>query len=57
MPITRPAVIWAAAIALDVAVGLDVRPAQIALSLLFVLWLLFIALPWLVAKVAPPLRR
>jgi hypothetical protein len=56
MPITRPAVSWAIAIALGVSAGLNFRPAQIALSLLL-LWLLFVAVPWLVAQVAPPLRR
>jgi hypothetical protein len=54
---SKPGISWAIAIGLGVAAGLSFEPAQIALSVLFVLWLMFVALPWLVAQVAPPLRR
>jgi uncharacterized membrane protein HdeD (DUF308 family) len=57
MRITKPGVSWAIAIVLGIAAGLNFRPAQIALSLLFVLWLMFAALPWLVAQVAPLSER
>ncbi len=53
----RSAVFWVVAAGLGVAAGLSFRPAQIALSVLFVLWLMFVALPWLVAQVAPLSQR
>jgi hypothetical protein len=53
MRITKSTVLWVVAVGLGVAATLSVRPAQIALSLAFVLWLMFVALPWLVAQVAP----
>ena len=57
MLLTTPGTSWAIAIGLGVAAGLSFEPAQIALSALFVLWLMFVAVPWLVAQLAPPLKR
>jgi hypothetical protein len=57
MRITKSAVFWAFAVGLGVAAGLSFRPAQIALSLVFVLWLMLVAVPWLVAQVAPLSER
>jgi hypothetical protein len=57
VPLTKPGVSWAIAIGLGVAAGLSFEPAQIALSALFVLWLMFVAVPWLVAQFAPQLKR
>ncbi len=57
MRITKSSAFGIAALGLGVAAGLSFRPAQIALSLLFVLWLMFVALPWLVAQLAPLSER